>query len=373
MSIFPAMTSLAADTARPRTADPLAAPHPGDRAVGLWLLAVAAMIFAMAVIGAVTRLTESGLSIMEWAPVSGVLPPLSQAEWERLFALYKTIPEYQQLNAGMSLAEFKEIFWWEWLHRLWGRLIGAVFLGGFLLLLWRRRIRRDLTGHLAAMFALGGLQGLLGWYMVASGFADRVDVSQYRLAAHLGLALAIYAYVLWIALRLLAPAPALSADAHGLRRGLWGFAGLVALTILAGALVAGLNAGLSYNTYPLMDGRLVPDSYLIRQPWWINVFETPAAVQFNHRMLAQLAVAAALGLWLWSRRAALAATARRAFDLLALAALGQLALGVWTLLWVVPVWLGALHQAGAILVLSLTVWALTRLAPTPIPAREAAA
>ena len=144
--------------------------------MGLWLLSVAAMIFAMAVIGAITRLTESGLSIMEWAPISGTLPPMSESEWERLFALYKTIPEYQQINRGMSLAEFKEIFWWEWIHRLWGRLIGAVFAGGFLILLLRGKVRRQLTPHLVAMFALGGLQGLLGWYMVASGFAERTDV-----------------------------------------------------------------------------------------------------------------------------------------------------------------------------------------------------
>jgi cytochrome c oxidase assembly protein subunit 15 len=218
------------------------------------------------------------------------------------------------------------------------------------------------------MFALGGLQGLIGWYMVASGFAERTDVSQYRLAMHLGLALAIYAYVLWIAVRLLAPVPQVSARAAGLRRGLWAFAGLLALTILAGALVAGINAGLTYNTWPLMDGRLVPDGYFVRAPWWINPFENPTAVQFNHRVLAQLAVVAALGLWLWARARPLAAGARRAFDLLALGALAQLGLGIWTLLWVVPVWLGAAHQAGALVVLSLTVWALTRL----VPARRAA-
>jgi cytochrome c oxidase assembly protein subunit 15 len=343
------------------------AAHAGDRAVGIWLLAVAAMIFAMAVIGAITRLTESGLSIMEWAPISGTLPPLTQAEWERLFALYKTIPEYQQINRGMSLAEFKTIFWWEWVHRLWGRLIGAVFAGGFLMLLWRGRIRRGLAPHLLAMFALGALQGVVGWYMVASGFAERTDVSQYRLAMHLGLALVIYAYVLWVAFALLAPAPAAGPEVRGLRAGLRAFAGLLAVTILAGALVAGINAGLAYNTFPKMAGEWVPSGYWIREPTWANPFENPAAVQFNHRVLAMLTVAAALALWAWSRTRPLAATARRAFALLGGIAVAQLALGIWTLLWVVPVWLGAAHQAGALALLAATVWALTRLAPARAP------
>jgi cytochrome c oxidase assembly protein subunit 15 len=298
---------------------------------------------------------------MEWAPVSGMLPPMSEAEWQRLFALYKTTPEYQKVNFGMSLSDFRGIFWWEWVHRFWGRLIGVAFLAGFLWFLLGGRLRRSLIPHLAALFALGGLQGAVGWFMVASGFADRVDVSQYRLMLHLGLALAIYAYAFWVAIGLLAPTPAGGADARALRRSLWAFAGLVAATILAGALVAGLNAGLAYNTFPLMEGRFVPAGYGIRSPWIANLFENPTAVQFNHRLLAELTVLAALGLWLWSRRVAIAPAARRAFDLLALGALGQLGLGIATLLLIVPVWLGALHQAGAVVVLSLTVWALTRL------------
>ncbi len=333
----------------------------GDRAVGLWLLGVCAMIFAMAVIGAITRLTESGLSIMEWAPISGALPPLSAREWGRLFALYQQTEEYRRINAGMSLAEFREIFWWEWVHRLWGRLIGVVFLAGFLWFLLRGRLRRGLWPHLAALFALGGVQGFVGWYMVESGFAARTDVSQYRLMLHLGLALAIHAYALWLAIGLVAPAPPASADGARLRRGLFGLAGLVAATILAGALVAGLNAGLTYNTFPLMDGRFVPDGYALHSPWAINWFENIPAVQFNHRLLAEATAVAALGIWLWSRRLRLSAPARRAADLLALATLAQFALGVATLLAAVPVWLGALHQAGAITVLSLTIWALSRV------------
>jgi cytochrome c oxidase assembly protein subunit 15 len=343
-----------ARTARPDTAH-------DNRAVGYWLLAVCAMIVAMAVIGAITRLTESGLSIMEWAPVTGVLPPMSQAEWERLFALYKQTAEYQRVNAWMTLADFKTIFWWEWIHRVWGRAIGVVFAAGFVWFLLRGRLHRGLWPHLAALFALGGLQALIGWIMVASGFGDRTDVSQYRLMLHLGMALAIYAYALWLAIRLVAPAPAPSPAAGGLRAGLIAFAGLVAITLLAGALVAGTNAGLVYNSFPLMGGQIVPPGYLRHEPAWVNAFETPAAAQFNHRVLAIATVVAAVGLWIRARRVPLSTSARRAFQYLALGAAGQVALGVWTLLAVVPVWLGALHQLGAILVLTLTVWTLSRV------------
>jgi cytochrome c oxidase assembly protein subunit 15 len=336
-----------------------------DRPVALWLLACCAMIFAMAVIGAITRLSESGLSIMEWAPVTGILPPLSTAEWERVFALYRQIPEYQETNAGMSLAEFKTIFWWEYIHRVWGRLIGAVFLIPFLWFLLRRRLRRSLVPHLAAMFALGGLQGLLGWYMVASGFAGRTDVSQYRLVAHLGMAVLIYGYILWVALGLLNPAPAPSSDARAgaLRGGLIALAALVALTLASGGFVAGLNAGMTYNTFPLMDGDLVPAGYSDLQPWALNLFENLAAVQFNHRALAVLTLAAALALWVWSRRLALSPRAQSACSLVAAMALVQFGLGVSALLLVVPVWLGALHQAGALALLTLALIAVHRLRP----------
>ena len=354
------MTALSADP--PATT---AGSH--DRAIGLWLLACAAMIFAMAVIGAITRLTESGLSIMEWAPVVGALPPLDEAEWQRLFALYQEIPEYKEENLGMTLAEFKTIFWWEWIHRLWGRLIGVVFALPFLWFLLRGRIGRGLAPHLVAMFALGGLQGALGWYMVASGFTERTDVSQYRLVAHLGLAVAIYGYVLWIALRLLDPAPPASRDARAPRlRGLLiGLAALAALTMASGGFVAGLNAGFIYNTFPLMDGRLIPEGYGALSPWILNAFETIEAVQFNHRVLATATLAIMLALWLWSRRLELAPGARRVLDLTCAMVGAQFALGVAALILVVPVWLGALHQAGAILLLSLVLWAIHRLRPAP--------
>ncbi len=328
------------------------------RSVLLWLLAIAAMIFAMAVIGAITRLTESGLSIMEWAPFSGALPPLSQAEWERLFGLYQQIPEYKLQNAGMSLADFQQIFWWEWIHRLWGRLIGVVFLVPFLWFLWKRRLPGWFKPHGWALLLLGGAQGALGWFMVASGFAERTDVSQYRLAAHLFLALALYAYVVWLALRLARPAPAALAAARGLRRGLKALLMLLAVTIVSGAFVAGLDAGLTYNSYPLMDGHLVPRGYWMQEPPLSNLFENVAAVQFNHRLLTHLTALLALGLWVWSWRLALPAPARRALAALGLLVLLQIGLGIVTLLAAVPVVLGALHQAGAILVLTATLAAL---------------
>jgi cytochrome c oxidase assembly protein subunit 15 len=340
------------------------APAP-RRAVGIWLLGCAAMVLAMAVIGAITRLTESGLSIMEWAPLTGALPPLSQAEWERVFELYKQIPEYQQENAGMSLAEFKTIFWWEYIHRLWGRLIGVVFALPLAWFWWRGRIDRPLGKKLLIALALGAAQGGLGWFMVASGFAERTDVSQYRLTAHLALALAIYAYLFWLALSVLWPRPERSHDpaVAALRRALLALLALVAVTIASGGFVAGLNAGLSYNTFPLMDGELIPLGYSDLSPWIVNLFENIAAVQFNHRLLAVTTVALALALWFWSLSRDIAPAAHGGFAALAILALIQLALGITTL--VVPVTLGALHQAGAILVLTATIWTLYHLRCRP--------
>ncbi len=311
--------------------------QPAPRSVILWLLVVAAMICAMAVIGAGTRLPESGLSIMEWAPFSGALPPLSEAEWQRLFDLYRQIPEYQLENAGMTLAQFREIFWWEWIHRLWGRLIGLVFLLPFLWFLWRRRLPGWFRPHGWALLVLGGAQGALGWFMVA---------------------LALYGYVLWMACRMAWPAPTAVPAARGLRGGLKGLLHLLILTIVSGAFVAGLNAGLTYNTWPLMDGRLVPDGYWFQDPWYLNPFENLAAVQFNHRLLTALTALLALGLWLRSWRLPLPAGARRALAALGLLVLLQFLLGIATLLAAVPVLLGALHQAGAILVLTATLLAL---------------
>ena len=331
-----------------------------DQAIAIWLLVIVALIFAMVVLGGVTRLTESGLSIVEWQPVVGILPPLSEAAWLAEFEKYKQFPEYQKVNLGMSLAEFKQIFWFEWAHRLLGRAIGVVFFVPFLYFLIRRRISPQLGLRLGIIFILGGLQGVLGWYMVASGLVDRPDVSAYRLAAHLGLAVVIYGYVLWTAMGLLAP------RVHGpAREGRYGllrtlvplFCLLVFLTLLSGAFVAGTNAGFGYNTFPLMDGRIVPPDLFLLEPLWRNFFENIPLVQLNHRLAAELAVLVGLGLAALGQTRKLPLAARRVLLLMGIVVLGQLALGISTLLLVVPISLAAAHQAGALLVLTAAIWA----------------
>ncbi len=332
------------------------APTKDDRSIAAWLLACAAMILVMVVLGGVTRLTESGLSITEWQPVSGILPPLSDAAWQAEFARYREIPQFRLVHSWMTLADFKTIFFWEWLHRLWGRLIGLAFALPFLWFLLRRRIPAGLTPRLAGILVLGGAQGLLGWVMVKSGLVDRVEVSQYRLVAHLGLAILLYAAVLWTALDLLwrqaepATAPA------GLRRAAGFILALIFLTLLAGGFVAGLNAGLTYNTFPLMDGRLVPAGYFQLSPWWLNWFENVAAVQFDHRLLAMATLAAviAFGVAAAGRRD-LPRRARRAIAALLALGLVQVGLGIATLLLVVPIPLAAAHQAGAVLLLTASL------------------
>ncbi|MBL8839848.1 MAG: COX15/CtaA family protein [Alphaproteobacteria bacterium] len=331
-----------------------------NRPVVAWLFVCCAMIFAMVVIGGITRLTESGLSITEWRPVTGAIPPLSEEAWQAEFARYRQIPQYQQVNAGMTLAEFKAIFWWEYIHRLWGRLIGVAFA---LPLAWfwiTGRIRGRIARQLAGIFVLGAIQGAIGWWMVASGLADRVSVSPYRLATHLVLALVIYAWTLWAALDLLRGA-ARPADAGA---GPLGFLALVFVTIVSGAFVAGNRAGLTYNTFPLMDGRLVPEFYVDPALGSLmqSIFEGVAAVQFNHRVLAIAVVVSALALWLGRRRSAPAGLARAALAAVPIAACAQLALGIATLLLVVPIALGAAHQAGAVLVLTAATLAAHALA-----------
>ncbi len=310
------------------------------RPVAVWLLICCAMIFAMVVIGGVTRLTESGLSITEWKPVTGALPPMSEAEWQAAFERYQQIPEYRERNPDMTLAEYKTIFWWEYVHRLWGRLIGAVYLLPFLVFVAQGRVRGALAWRLGGIFVLGGLQGALGWYMVQSGLADRVDVSPYRLTAHLGLALLIYAATLWTALDLLRPPSAGRTTDH---RAAW-LAALVFLTMMSGGFVAGNDAGLIYNTFPLMDGQIVPPGYLDDSPWWINLFENAGAVQFDHRVLAMTTFVLALLYW-WRARLDAAGAGPH---LVAGMAIVQVILGISTLLLVVPIPLAALHQAGAV-------------------------
>jgi cytochrome c oxidase assembly protein subunit 15 len=337
-----------------------------SRAVAIWLLLCCAMIFAMVVIGGVTRLTWSGLSITEWQPVTGILPPLSAAAWQTEFAKYRQIPQYKLVNAGMSLGDFQTIYLWEYVHRLWGRLIGFVYALPFLYFLVRGRIPRRLAWPLAGIFALGAAQGGLGWWMVKSGLADRIEVSQYRLTAHLALALVIYAATLWTALGLLAnpsPAPREREGEGWLRRASEAVLALVGLTIVAGGFVAGLNAGLIYNTFPLMDGRVVPADYAQLEPFVRNWFENVAAVQFDHRLLAMTTVGAVIVLWVAARRAALPTPARHALHALLAVALLQVALGISTLLLVVPIPLAAAHQAGAVLLLTAAIILRHRLRP----------
>ena len=318
------------------------------------------MVLLMVVIGGITRLTESGLSIMEWAPITGTLPPLSQAEWQRVFDLYRTIPQYHALNAGMTLDEFKTIFWWEWIHRLWGRLIGVVFAVPFLWFLIRGRIRKGLTPHLLALLGLGALQGFIGWFMVSSGFVETFSVDQYRLVLHLGLALVIYGYMFWLALSLLRPEPAEAPTAASrvLRSRLLALTTLAGFTMAFGGFVAGLDGGLIYNSFPLMNGRLLPDEFLTHVPAWLDPFETPATAQFVHRWLAVTLVVSTLAVWAGARRLALTAATRRALHLVVAAVLLQAALGIGTLLLVTPIPLAAAHQAGAVILLTAFLWAL---------------
>src|ERR1700761_7908580 len=264
------------------------------RANRAWLLVVAALIALMVLVGGATRLTESGLSIVEWKPLTGALPPLNQAEWERAFEAYKTIPQYQALNAGMSLSDFKTIFWWEWSHRLLGRVIGAVYLLPFLYFLWRGGMSADLRRRLWLIFGLGALQGAVGWWMVASGLSERVEVSQYRLATHLVLALLIFAAIVWT-LRRLSERPAASAPVR-LRITSAVLLVLTFVQLYFGALVAGLRAGRVYNTWPEIDGGLVPsaDRLWFETPWWRNLFDNTLTVQFEHRMTAYLLFALAI-------------------------------------------------------------------------------
>jgi heme a synthase len=341
------VSSIAVSTAVPH--------HDGaERSIAAWLFVCCAMILLMVVIGGVTRLTESGLSITEWQPVSGVLPPLSEAQWATQFDKYKAIPQYRAIHAGMTLAEFKHIFFWEYLHRLWGRLIGVVFAVPLLFFVLRRRIARRLVPQLAGLFVLGGLQGVLGWYMVKSGLAQRIEVSQYRLAAHLLAAVLIYGAMLWVALGLIWPRAELTRDPRQaiLRRGVTAVFLLVLLTLTAGAFVAGLRAGYIYNTFPLMEGRFTPIEYWQLAPWYLNWFENIPAVQFDHRLLAETTWIAIAALWLYGWRIDLAPRARAALHVLFAVATLQASLGIATLLFVVPLPLAVTHQAGALLLVT---------------------
>ncbi len=345
----------------------IALPHPTRqrqaRAVAAWLFGMCAMLLVMVSLGGATRLTGSGLSIMEWKPLMGALPPLSDAEWQRLYRLYQQIPQYALVNQGFGLEGFKSIFWLEWTHRLWGRLIGLAFLGPLVWFALRGAISRRLAWRLGLLFLLGGLQGAIGWFMVASGFAaDSTAVSPYRLVVHLVMALTLYAAIFWTALTLWQegvadPAPT-GPRVRGLQAMVVGTCCAVACTIVAGGFVAGLRAGLTYNSFPLMDGSLVPAGIAQLQPFVRNLTENVATVQFDHRLLATVTAFLASATLIVGLHGGVAGRLRTALLALGAAVLGQYVLGVVTLLWVVPVALGTAHQAMAVLVLTAALAAM---------------
>ena len=315
--------------------------------VRYWLLFTAFLVFCMVIVGGATRLTGSGLSITEWRPLLGAIPPLSEADWLTAFDKYKLIPEYRTVNAGMDMTAFKFIYWWEWSHRFLGRFIGVAFLVPLVFFAATGRIASTYWPRLVGLFILGGLQGALGWYMVESGLVDRVDVSQYRLSAHLTLAAVIFGALIWVALGL-GSARRWPADDRA-RGGLW-IVALILLQIAAGGFVAGIDAGMGYNTWPLMDGALVPKGLMVMEPAWRNLFENAMTVQFNHRLLAYgVAVLVASYAYVVQTREAM---------IVLLAVLMQIGLGIWTLLWAVPLWLGLVHQGGALVVLAAALWNL---------------
>ena len=332
-----------------------------DRAVRWWLFSVAALIAIMVLVGGATRLTESGLSITEWKPVTGALPPLNQQQWTQAFEGYKAIPQYRELNAGMSLSEFKSIFWWEWSHRLLGRVIGIAYLLPFLWFLWRGYFSGELKRRLWAIFALGGLQGIVGWWMVASGLSERVEVSHYRLATHLVLALLIFAAIVWTLRRWVDRPP--SEPNRRLKTTSVALLVLTFVQLYLGALVAGLRAGRVYNTWPDIDGGFIPSSarLFFDQPWWRNLFDNALTVQFEHRMTAYALFALAIFHAVDAIRSrADVAVIRGAVWLVAVITL-QATLGILTLLHQVPIDLALTHQAVAIAVLTLATVQAERL------------
>ena len=339
-------------------ANAISAPSASDRQIAIWLFAVAGFVMLMVLVGGLTRLTDSGLSITEWAPIRGALPPFSHAAWLVEFEKYKQIPEYQLVNLGMSLAEFKFIYWWEWGHRFLGRIVGLVFFVPFVVFLLQKKITRAQLPPLLGLFALGGLQGFMGWYMVASGLTERVDVSQYRLAMHLGLALIIFANSIWLALNYWR-------GFEGNRKQTGRFAshskwaavivGAVLAQSLMGALVAGINAGKTYTDWPFMDDDIIPSGLFAMQPFWLNFFENHLTVQFDHRMIAY-ALTALIGWHIYrvlqsGMGGAAAVSAKWLGGALAL----QIILGISALMLAVPISLGVAHQLGAVALLAIAV------------------
>lgn len=331
---------------------------PVRRQIAIWLFICCAMVFATLVVGGVTRLTHSGLSIVEWQPLVGAIPPITQGEWDEVFRKYQQTPEYIKVNKGMSLDEFKYIFYWEYAHRVLGRGIGLVFLLPFVYFMLRRKVEAAMLPKLIGMFILGGMQGAMGWYMVKSGLVDDPRVSQYRLTAHLGLAFVIFASMFWVALDLLVARgrQVFSAEQAKLQRFAGWLAAIVFVMVLSGGFVAGLRAGAVYNSFPLMHGSFVPPDMFGLTPWYLNFFNNPSTVQFDHRLIAWLLIILIPGFWIISRSVPLEPRARLATHVLLAVFVVQVALGIATLLLVVPVPLAATHQAGAMVLFAAVLW-----------------
>ncbi|MBV1882126.1 MAG: COX15/CtaA family protein [Pseudomonadales bacterium] len=334
-----------------------------DKKIAIWLLICAAVIFFMIILGGATRLTNSGLSMVEWKPIVGVIPPLSELAWQETFDKYKNFPEYQQVNIDMSLDAFKAIFYYEYFHRILGRLIGLLFLLPFMYFFFRGMIKKPLVPRLLVMFILGGLQGLLGWYMVKSGLVKDPHVSQYRLTAHLTAAVAIYVYILWVAFGLLIIKTDATSHRRLYRYGV-GLISLIILMIMSGGFVAGTRAGLAYNTFPLMNGAFIPPNLYAMEPVWLNYFENITTIQFNHRMIAYLLILVIPPFCVLIRQVTKTKRLQRtAAVFMAMLAI-QITLGVSTLLASVPVTLGVSHQGGAIILLTIAVFITRDLKPS---------
>ena len=332
---------------------------PENRAVAIWLLICCGLVFAMVILGGFTRLTGSGLSMADWRPLMGWLPPMSDGEWQRVFVLYQQTPEFLKVNSHMNVAAFKNIFWLEFLHRLLGRTIGIVFIVPFIVFFAKGTIKATEWPKYLLMFVLGGLQGVLGWYMVKSGLIDNPHVSQYRLTAHLFAAFVIYAYMFWVAMSLLFPA-------SGTQRHPWytkalALTLLTSITIISGGFVAGLKAGKIYNTFPMMGDHWIPPGVMALEPFWRNFFDNATTVQLDHRMLAVTTLFVVIVFWFKARTAGLPSRSRPAVNALMHTAVLQVALGITTLLMSVPVILGATHQAVAMLLFTEALYILHSL------------
>lgn len=330
-----------------------------NRAVAIWLLICCGLVFAMVVLGGFTRLTGSGLSMADWRPLMGWLPPLTEAEWQRVFELYQATPEYQKVNSHMDVAAFKSIFWLEFLHRLLGRTIGLVFAVPFVVFLAKGYIKAAEWPKYLLMFVLGGMQGVLGWYMVKSGLVDVPHVSQYRLTAHLVAAFMIYAYMFWVAMSLLFPST--QTGRHAWFGKSLALTVLTSVTIISGGFVAGLKAGKIYNTFPMMGDHWIPPGAMALEPVWRNFFDNMTTVQLDHRVLAITTLLAVIAFWLKARKADLPARTRPAVNALLHTAVLQVALGITTLLLAVPIILGVAHQAVAMLLFTISVYVLHSL------------